>query len=395
MIDIFQQGITTIDAQGHESLLHIVGDQKFMACVIGALMEGLGLALVFLSGGSTGGIDIIASSINKYWNISLGRLMFCIDLAIIGSSYLIFRNLETMVVGYLTMVMSMFFLDYVTNGLRQSVQFIIVSDKYEEIATQVNKKMERGVTVLYGEGFYSKEKRQVLLILAKKFESRALFTLIRQIDPRAFVSMGNVEGVFGEGFDKIKTNNAHKLEEVRQILGDGFLVKGLAEIGCHEDIPESADTLEGNALQKVRYVHDHYGVDCFADDTGLEVTALEGAPGVFTARFGAMNGYGESHDADANIQCLLDKMEEAEDRTARFRTVVALVQNGEEHLFEGIVEGKILTQKVGEGGFGYDPVFAPSEGKGLAFAQMSAENKNAISHRGRAISKLVEFLKSN
>ena len=187
------------------------------------------------------------------------------------------------------------------------------------------------------------------------------------------------------------TNNAHKLEEVRQILGDGFLVKGLAEIGCHEDIPESADTLEGNALQKVRYVHDHYGVDCFADDTGLEVTALEGAPGVFTARFGAMNGYGESHDADANIQCLLDKMEEAEDRTARFRTVVALVQNGEEHLFEGIVEGKILTQKVGEGGFGYDPVFAPSEGKGLAFAQMSAENKNAISHRGRAISKLVEF----
>jgi XTP/dITP diphosphohydrolase len=191
------------------------------------------------------------------------------------------------------------------------------------------------------------------------------------------------------------TNNAHKLEEVRQILGNDFLVRGLAEIGCHEDIPETADTLEGNALQKARYVHDHYGVDCFADDTGLEVTALEGAPGVFTARFGAMNGYGESHDADANIQCLLDKLEEAEDRSARFRTVVALVQNGEEHLFEGIVEGEILMQKVGEGGFGYDPVFAPLEGNGLAFAQMSAEDKNAISHRGRAITKLVEFLKSN
>jgi len=191
------------------------------------------------------------------------------------------------------------------------------------------------------------------------------------------------------------TNNAHKLEEVRQILGNDFLVRGLAEIGCHEDIPETADTLEGNALQKARYVHDHYGVDCFADDTGLEVTALEGAPGVFTARFGAMNGYGESHDADANIQCLLDKLEEAEDRGARFRTVVALVQNGEEHLFEGIVEGEILMQKVGEGGFGYDPVFAPLEGNGLAFAQMSADDKNAISHRGRAITKLVEFLKSN
>ena len=204
LINLFQQGITTVDAQGNEQLMHIVGDQKFMACVLGALMEGLGLALVFLSGGSTGGIDIIASSINKYWNISMGRLMFCIDLAIIGSSYFVFHNLETMVVGYLTMLMSMFFLDYITNGLRQSVQFIIVSDKYEEIATQVNQKMERGVTVLYGEGFYSKEKRQVLLILAKKFESRALFALIRQIDPRAFVSMGNVEGVFGEGFDKIK-----------------------------------------------------------------------------------------------------------------------------------------------------------------------------------------------
>lgn len=191
------------------------------------------------------------------------------------------------------------------------------------------------------------------------------------------------------------TNNAHKLEEVRQILGNEFLVRGLAEIGCHEDIPETADTLEGNALQKAQYVHNHYGVDCFADDTGLEVTTLNNAPGVFTARFGAMNGYGKSHDADANIRCLLDKMENVEDRSARFRTVVALVQNGEEHLFEGIVEGRILLQKVGEGGFGYDPVFAPIEANGLAFAQMTAEDKNAISHRGRAISKLVEFLKRN
>ena len=157
------------------------------------------------------------------------------------------------------------------------------------------------------------------------------------------------------------TNNAHKLEEVRQILGDEFLVKGLAEIGCHEDIPETADSLEGNAIQKAQYVYVNYGVDCFADDTGLEVAVLGGAPGVYTARFGAMNGYGESHNADANIQCLLDKLEEAEDRSARFRTVVALVQNGEEHLFEGIVEGEILLQKVGEGGFGYDPVFAPLE----------------------------------
>ena len=190
------------------------------------------------------------------------------------------------------------------------------------------------------------------------------------------------------------TNNAHKLEEVRQILGSAFTVKGLSDIGCTEDIPETADTLEGNALQKALYVHEHYGVDCFADDTGLEVDALGGAPGVYTARYGSLNGYGESHDSNANIQCLLDKLKEAETRTARFRTVIALVQDGKEMLFEGIVEGKILLQPVGEGGFGYDPVFAPIEANGLAFAQMSAEAKNAISHRGRAIKKLVEHLLS-
>ena len=200
------------------------------------------------------------------------------------------------------------------------------------------------------------------------------------------------------------TNNAHKLEEVRQILGNAFTVKGMSDIGCMEDIPETADTLEGNALQKARYIHEHYGVDCFADDTGLEVDALGGAPGVFTARYGSMNGYGESHDADANIMCLLDKLQGAQTRTARFRTVIALVEGQgargmgqEETLFEGIVEGQILTQPVGEGGFGYDPVFAPLDGGGLAFAQMSAEAKNAISHRGRATKKLAEFLakKSN
>ncbi len=188
------------------------------------------------------------------------------------------------------------------------------------------------------------------------------------------------------------TNNAHKLEEVRQILGNTFTVKSMNDIGCAEDIPETADTLEGNALQKARYIHEHYGVDCFADDTGLEVDAIGGAPGVYTARFGSMNGYGESHDADANIQCLLDKLKEAETRTARFRTVIALVQGDKEMLFEGIVEGKILTERVGEEGFGYDPIFAPLEANGLAFAQMSAEAKNAISHRGRATKKLAEFL---
>lgn len=190
------------------------------------------------------------------------------------------------------------------------------------------------------------------------------------------------------------TNNAHKLSEVRQILGERYDVKGLADIGCHEDIPEDADTLEGNALQKARYVHEHYGVDCFADDTGLEVDALDGAPGVYTARYGSMNGYGESHSADANNACLLDHLKGQENRKARFRTVIALIQGGEEHLFEGIVNGDILLEKCGTEGFGYDPVFAP-EGRGMAFAEMAPEEKNAISHRGRATEKLVAFLKNN
>lgn len=203
-IGIMQAQLTEIAADGSPTLMHILGEQKFMACVIGAFLEGLGLATIFLAGGSTGGTDIIASAINKYWNISLGRLLLMLDIVIIGGSYLIEQDIETMVVGYLAMFISLNFLDYVINSARQSVQFIIISEHYDEIAEEVNTKLERGVTVLAGEGFYSKEKRQVLLILAKKYESRSIFQLIKRIDPRAFVSMSNVEGVFGEGFDVIK-----------------------------------------------------------------------------------------------------------------------------------------------------------------------------------------------
>ncbi len=203
-IGTMQEYLTVAGPDGKEQLRMIIGDQKFMACVIGGIMEGLGLAIVFLAGGSTGGTDIIASSINKYRNISLGRLLLFIDVVIIAGSFLLFRNLEIMVIGYVTMFISMNFLDFVINGARQSVQFIIVSSKPEEIAYEINVRLDRGVTILYGEGFYTKEKRQVLLILAKKYESRQIFMLIKQIDGNAFVSMSNVEGVFGEGFDTIK-----------------------------------------------------------------------------------------------------------------------------------------------------------------------------------------------
>lgn len=187
------------------------------------------------------------------------------------------------------------------------------------------------------------------------------------------------------------TNNAHKLSEIKGILGSEFEIVSLAELGCFDDIPETADTLEGNALQKVQYIHERFGVNCFADDTGLEVEALGGGPGIYTARFGTMNGYGDSHDAEANTLCLLDKLKESDNRKAQFRTAIALILDNEEYLFEGIVKGEITTEKRGDKGFGYDPVFKP-EGYEGTFAELGVDIKNQISHRALAVKKLAEFL---
>ena len=186
------------------------------------------------------------------------------------------------------------------------------------------------------------------------------------------------------------TNNAHKLREVQQLLGDRFTLVTPRECGICEDIPEDEPTLEGNALQKARYIFQRTGIDCFADDTGLEVDALGGEPGVRSARYGSAEG----HDDEANKRLLLKNMDGKENREAQFRTAIALIMGGEEHLFEGIVRGRILTSEQGDGGFGYDPLFAP-EGDARSFAEMSAEEKNAISHRGRAIAKLVEWLQQS
>lgn len=182
------------------------------------------------------------------------------------------------------------------------------------------------------------------------------------------------------------TNNAHKLGELRGIAGEEWNVVSLAEIGCHDDIPETADTLEGNALIKARWVKERYGYDCFADDTGLMVDALDGAPGVYSARYA-----GPGHDSVANMKLLLERMAGKDNRNAHFSTVIALVMGGEEHIFEGRVDGTIAHEPSGCGGFGYDPVFVP-ENSGRTFSEMSAEEKNSISHRGRATRKLMEFL---
>jgi XTP/dITP diphosphohydrolase len=176
------------------------------------------------------------------------------------------------------------------------------------------------------------------------------------------------------------------LEELRAILGGTIEILSLADINCHADIPETADTLEGNARQKSLFIYEHYGLDCFADDTGLEVECLNGAPGVYSARYA-----GDGHDSQANMEKLLGEMKDKTNRKARFRTVISLIEKGEEHQFEGIVNGRIIEQKKGDAGFGYDPIFQP-DGYDETFAELGNEIKNKISHRARAVASLCEYL---
>lgn len=183
------------------------------------------------------------------------------------------------------------------------------------------------------------------------------------------------------------TNNAHKLEEIRAILGDKVGILSLNDINCHADIPETADTLQGNAALKAQYIFENYGLDCFADDTGLEVEALNGAPGIYSARYAD----GEGHDSEANMKKLLSEMQDKENRKARFRTVICLIEDGKEHFFEGIVNGSIIRERKGGAGFGYDPIFMP-DGYSETFAEMGNDEKNKISHRARAVQELCEYL---
>ncbi len=185
------------------------------------------------------------------------------------------------------------------------------------------------------------------------------------------------------------TNNAHKLEEISAILGEKIELLSLKDIHCTADIPETADTLEGNAMLKAEYIYEHYGVDCFADDTGLEVEALNGAPGVFSARYAGGNG----HNSEANMQKLLQELRGVDNRKAQFRTAICLIKDGKKHLLEGIVRGEIIKEKRGGAGFGYDPIFRP-EGYSETFAELGNDVKNKISHRALAVEKLCRFLKA-
>ena len=182
------------------------------------------------------------------------------------------------------------------------------------------------------------------------------------------------------------TNNKHKLQEIKHLLGNTIELLSLNDIGCMEDIPENQPTIEGNAAEKSFYVYNKYGYNCFADDTGLEIEALDGEPGVYSARYA-----GEEKSSDKNIELVLLKLNKIKKRKARFKTVISLVIDGRETQFEGIVDGEILEERRGATGFGYDPVFKPIESS-LSFAEMSLDEKNKISHRGRATQKLIDYL---
>lgn len=181
------------------------------------------------------------------------------------------------------------------------------------------------------------------------------------------------------------TNNKHKLEEVQALIGTKFQLKTLEDIGCFDDIPETGHTFIDNASQKSHYIFDKYNMDCFSDDSGLEIDALNGAPGVYSAH------YSGSRDSETNLQLVLNNMKDISARSARFKCIISLILNGKEHHFEGSVEGTIRTERSGASGFGYDPIFQP-EGYAITFAEMTAEEKNSVSHRARAVKKLVLFL---
>ena len=406
MLTFFLWLVQRIIIQPDGTLPRVLGDEAFMACVIGALLEGIALSFCFLNNGSTGGTDIIAAIINKYRNVSLGVVLMLCDVVIISSCYFVFDELDTVgriqkvVFGFAALIISSLTLDYVMNRQRQSVQFMIFSRNYSKIADMLNQ-TGRGVTVLSGEGWYTKTERKVVVCVVRKRESVEIFRMIKMIDPYAFLTMGSVQGVYGEGFDQIKTktnskkktivfatNNQHKLEEVRAILGDRFDIRSLDDIGCKADIPETGKTFSENALQKARFVKKYYGFDCFADDSGLEVAALDGAPGVHSARYASEAG----HDSEANNAKLLEQMEGKTDRKADFKTVIAFIQGTDVHFFEGQVDGTIITERRGTNGFGYDPLFVPN-GYEQTFAEMDPQTKNQISHRARAVQKFADFLK--
>lgn len=438
------------DGNGGMYLPKLIGDESFMACVLGAISAGIGLYLCFENNGSTGGTDIIAAIVNKYKQMTLGTVIMACDVIIISSCYFVFHDWYRVIYGFVLLFICSFTLDYCLNKSHQSVQFLIFSRNPEKIADAIVK-TGRGVTMLDGEGWYTHTERKVLMSIVRKNEQVYIQRLIKSIDPYAFVSLSNANSVWGEGFDQMKvktekkqqgkrtlvfaSNSTHKLNEVKAIFGDKYDIRSLTDIGCYIDIPRKAGSIQGNALLKARFIKRYYGFDCIADDTALECASLHGLPGIYSTSYTSINDeevlnnpgltlhseqYSEElsnemlnilhthpskneirhDDVKGNVEKLIHSLE-GKDRSARLHTVVALVtgeyidpMKNETHLFDGILEGKIAETPSSEPKFFYDSVFIP-QGYDKTYDELGVDIKNQISQRAIAVGKLKDFLEGN
>ncbi len=430
---------------GQMILPRLIGDESFMACVLGAIICGSGLAVCFEHNGSTGGTDIIAAIVNKYRAMSLGSVLRICDVTIIASCYFIFHDWYRVIYGCVTLFVSSMTLDYWIQRHRQSVQFMIFSRNSEAIANAIIN-TGHGATMLKAEGWFTHSDRQVIISIIHRREQAMIQRMVKRIDPYAFVSLSDASEVWGEGFDIMKvseskeqkakrvlvyaSNSVHKLSEARAIFGDKYEIRSLADIGCYIDIPEDADSLHGNALLKARFVKMYFGFDCIADDTALECVALNGLPGIYSRNYAAVDENAPNvatrkvtyewndeisnemlnilhshkpivdkptdHDVKANIGKLLSKMQGQTNRSARLHTVMVLLTgNYEDHnkwqtqVFDGILEGTIAEHATNhvENTFSYDSVFVPN-GYSQTIAELGVDVKNQISSRAIVIRKL-------
>ncbi len=448
---LFQRVIEQPAPDGVEGTIlpKLIGDEAFMAAILGSIFCGVGLAFCFENNGSTGGTDIIAAIVHKYKPISLGAVIRICDILIVSSCYFIFHDWYKVIYGFVILFAYSVTLDYCIRRHHQSVQFLIFSRNSEAIADAIIKS-GHGATMLTGEGWYTHTERKIVTCIISRSFERFILRLVKDIDPYAIISMSDASQVWGNGFDPIKlssgkekdkrllvvaSNSEHKISAVRALLKDKYDVRSLADIGCYIDIPEKTSSIKGNALLKARFVKRYYGFDCIADDTAIECEALGGLPGVHSRNYGAMTKaertktstapsyeeWGETvsqeildilrthpHKVDkpddrndsANIATLLDDMEGATDRRARLHTVVAFIggdfedpYNWKTATFEGILEGTIATQpsESHHDGYFYDSIFIPN-GFDKPLHELGDDAKALISQRVVAINKLKAYL---
>lgn len=430
----------------------LIGDEAFMAAILGSVCCGVGLAFCFENNGSTGGTDIIAAIVHKYKPISLGSVIRIFDIMIVSSCYFIFHDWYRVIYGFVILFAYSATLDYCLRRIHQSVQFLVFSRNADAIADAIIKS-GHGATMLTAEGWYTHTERKIVTCIINKHFAQFILSLIKQLDPYAFISMSDASQVYGDGFDTIKlnsnkggekpilvlaSNSEHKISAFRSLLSDKYDVRSLADIGCFIDIPEKASSIKGNALLKARFVKRYYGFDCIADDTALECTALDSLPGVHSRNYGAMTKAERSTVGDApsleewddkvsqqmldilhthvhmvekpsdrndsaNVATLMDDLDGKSDRTARLHTVIAFIggnfkdpDNWKTATFDGVLEGRIADQPTpnAHDAYFYDTVFIPN-GFDTPMHDLTADARQLVSQRAVAINKLKAYLEEN